>query len=92
MEKWNLKKIDFEPEVELVLLEFIKKHQTYKKMLDARINDLLNFPDLVWASAVFDDNDSNTAEFITYHQQIDLAGKVYRKNGLIYITHFEFHR
>ncbi len=92
MGKWGLTKIDFDPETEKALKEFIKDHSDYKKMLDARINDLLNFPELVWASAVFDKKDSNVGEFITYHQQIDLAGKVYRKTGVIYITHFEFHR
>src|SRR5271157_4118295 len=92
MEKWGLRCIEFEPETEKALKEFIKDHSEFKKMLDARINDLLNFPELVWASAVFDRKDSNVGEFVTYHQQIDLAGKVYRKTGVIYITHFEFHR
>ena len=91
MEKWKLTFIDFEPETEKALEDFIKDHSEYKKMLDDRINDLLNFPDLVWASAVFDRKNSNFGEFVTYHQQIDLAGKVYRKTGVIYITHFEFH-
>ena len=92
MGKWGLRNIEFEPETEKALKEFIKDNPVYKEMLDSRINDLLNFPELVWASAVFDRKDSNLGEFVTYHQQIDLAGKVYRKTGVIYITHFEFHR
>lgn len=92
MKKWNLKKIDFELEVEKALRLFITKNPTYKRMLEERINDLLNFPDLIWATAVFDKAESEQGEFVTFHQQIDLAGVVYRKTGVIYITHFEFHR
>lgn len=92
MKKWNIQSIDFDPETGKVLQEFIKKNPTYKKMLDARIKDLLNFPELIWATAVFDQFDSNEGEFVTCHQQMDLAGKVYRKSRIVYITHFEFHR
>ena len=92
MEKWHIKAIDFDPATGKALLAFLEDNPTYKKMVDARIGDLLNFPDLAWASSITDREDSNRAEFVTYHQQIDLAGKVYRKSGVVYITHFEFHR
>lgn len=92
MKKWDIKDIAFDPTVEKALRVFLRGNPTYKKMLDARINDLLNFPELVWASALIDDEDSNEAEFVTHNQQIDLAGKVYRKSGLVYITYFAFHR
>ncbi len=48
-------------------------------MLDSRINDFLNFPELVWASAVFDRKDSNVGDFVTCHEQIDLAGRIANK-------------
>ncbi len=92
MEKWNIKSIDFDDEVKISIRKFIKDNPTFKKMLDERINDLINFPELFWASAVLDKENPDFAEFVTYHQQIDLAGYAKRKEGLAVVTHFEFHR
>jgi hypothetical protein len=92
MGSWTIRFIDFEPDAEKAMKEFIKKNSKYKKMLEDRINDLLNFPELVWASALFDKEDSDLAEFVTYHQQLDLAGYAKRGEGKVVITHFEFHR
>ncbi len=92
MGKWRIRFIDFDPEVEAALRDFIGKNPVYKRILDARLNDLLNFPELIWATAVFDQADSNEGEFVTKHQQMELAGKVYRRSRTVYITHFSFHR
>ena len=92
MEKWKIHSIDFDDDTKKAIKVFTKNHSTFKKMLDDRISDLLNFPELFWASPVFDQEDSDFAEFVTYHQQIDLAGYVRRGKGIATITHFEFHR
>jgi hypothetical protein len=42
--------------------------------------------------AVLDKENPDFAEFVTYHQQIDLAGYAKRKEGMAVVTHFEFHR
>jgi hypothetical protein len=90
MKNWNLKEIEFEDGVWDAIAAFLKDNPKYKKMLEERINDLLNFPDLAWQSA----HGANESEgyFTTRNQQIHLAGKAYRKKGLIVITHFSFHR
>lgn len=92
MEKWKIQFIDLDPDVERTIRRFIAANPVYGKMLEERINDLLNFPELVWATAVFDQIDSNEGEFITQHQQMVLAGKVYRRSKTAYITYFSFHK
>ncbi len=90
MKKWTIRTIEFEPAVREQLKDFAAENPGYKKLLEARINDLLNFPDLVWQSA-FLEND-NVGYFLTKNQQIELAGKAYKDQSLILITHFSFHR
>ena len=51
MEKWNLKEVKFEEGVYEAVEAFLEVNPGYKKMLEDRINDLLNFPDLVWQAA-----------------------------------------
>jgi hypothetical protein len=90
MKKWTIQTIEFEPAVRDQLKDFAVKNPAYKKLLEIRLNDLLNFPDLVWQSA-FLEND-NVGHFLTNNQQIELAGKAYKDKALILITHFSFHR
>jgi hypothetical protein len=90
MPKWNLKGIEFEGGVHNAIKAFLKDNPKYKKMLEDRINDLLNFPDLFWQSANVENQ--NEGYFTTKNQQINLAGKAYKNKGLVVITHFNFHR
>ncbi|HTA76618.1 MAG TPA: hypothetical protein VK791_05635 [bacterium] len=90
MSKWSLKEIEFEEGVHNAMKAFLKENPRYKKILEERINDLLNFPELFWQSAHVENE--NEGYFATKNQQINLAGKAYKKKGLIVITHFSFHR
>jgi hypothetical protein len=90
MAKWNLKDVEFEDGVWDTIEAFLKDNPKYKKILEDRINDLLNFPELFWQSAHVENE--NEGYFTTKNQQINLAGKVYKKKGLIVISHFSFHR
>jgi hypothetical protein len=88
--KWEIKNIEFEPEVRHKLKEFAEKNPTYKKQLEDRLNDLMNFPELVWQSTFIESED--IGHFLTKNQQIELAGKAYKDKHLVLITHFSFHR
>lgn len=90
MPNWNLREVEFEAGVWDAMEAFLKGNPKYKKMLEERINGLLNFPDLVWQSAHVE-NESE-GYFTTRHQQINLAGKAYKEKRLIVVTHFSFHR
>ena len=90
MKNWKIENIEFEPEAARVLKEFISKNPTYKRLIETRINDLLNFPDLAWQSAFIESE--TEGYFLTKNQQIELAGKAYKDKGRILITHFSFHR
>ncbi len=89
MERWDLKIIDFEPGVMESIKAFTKDNQQYAKQIDDRINDLLNFPDLIWQSTAFKSKD--IGHFFTRNQQIELGGKVYRKEGRVLVSYFSFH-
>jgi hypothetical protein len=90
VKKWGIKHIEFEPEVRIELKDFVEKNPAYKKLLDDRLNDLMNFPELVWQSAFIESED--VGYFLTRNQQIELAGKAYKAKHLVLITHFSFHR
>jgi hypothetical protein len=89
MKNWKIENIEFEPEAVKTLKEFVSKNPNYKKLIDARINDLLNFPDLIWQSAFIESGAEGY--FLTKNQQIELAGKAYQDKRLILVTHFSFH-
>jgi hypothetical protein len=89
MERWDLKIVDFEPGVMEKIKDFAKDNPQYAKQIDARINDLLNFPDLIWQSTAIKSKD--IGHFFTRNQQIELGGKVYRKEGRVLVSHFSFH-
>ena len=91
MEKWNIKRIEFAPGVKEKIDFFVdEQHPELKKMVEDRIKDLLNYPDLLWQ--IVEMEDRVNGRFITKNQQIELAGKVSRKKSLAVITHFGFHR
>ena len=90
MENWKITNIIIHPDVLAALELFRDEHKGLGPLLDKRINDLLNYPELVWATAVFDGADSTFGEFITRGQKIDLAGTA-QKNGPATITFFEYH-
>ncbi len=90
MKHWKIKTIEFEAGARLLLNDFLAKNPTYGKMVDERVDDLLNYPDLMWQSAHLVDGDFGY--FVTRNQQLDLAGKVYRARHLALVTHFVFHR
>lgn len=90
MERWKVESIDFEPHAQKAMAAFLEKNPTYKKMVQDRINDLLNFPELVWYS-VFIETEV-TGDFYTKGQQIELAGKAYKVEKRIVVTHFSYHR
>ena len=89
MKRWDIKKVEFEPGIWEEIERFVGNHPQYRKMIQERINDLMEFPDLFWQSAHI--RDENHGYFLTRNQQIELAGKVYRKESLIRVTHFSFH-
>lgn len=89
MEKWKITVIEFESHARQALAEFIEKYPAYEKMIEARINDLLNYPDLTWQT-VFIESET-IGVFYTKNQQIELAGKAYKIQKRVTITHFSFH-
>ncbi len=66
------------------------EYPQYEGMLQARIDDLIRFPELLWQEAHIVDED--TGYFVTHNQRLELAGKVYRGKGLVLITHFSCRR
>ena len=91
MEKWNIKRIEFASGVKEKIDFFVdEQHPELKEMVEGRIKDLLNYPDLLWQIVEMEDRENG--RFITKNQQIELAGKVSRKESLAVITHFGFHR
>jgi len=91
MEPWDIQHIEFDPAVWDAIELFLDVNPNYESMVTERINDLRNFPDLIWASAVIDPLTPNEATFVTNNQQLDLAGKVYRLTHTALIAHFSFH-
>ncbi len=89
--KWKIIDIELTPEVATAIDAFVDEHPKYADILDERINDLLNFPELFWASAVLDKKSQDRAIFVTNHQQIDLAGTANKLTGKVIITYFAFH-
>ena len=89
--KWKINDIELTPDVATAIDAFVDEHPKYADILDDRINDLLNFPELLWASAVLDKKNPDRATFVTNHQQIDLAGTANRSTGKVVITYFAFH-
>jgi hypothetical protein len=90
VDSWNIIEVIIHPDLQPAIELFQDEHKDLVKLLEKRINDLMNYPELVWATAVFDSPHSKTGEFITKGQKIDLAGTA-RKNGPVTITFFEFH-
>jgi hypothetical protein len=90
MKNWGIESIEFEPEAAKAIKAFAEVNPTYKKQIEDRVNDLLNFPELVWQSAFV--KGGKEGYFLTKNQQIELAGKVYKDRRLVLITHFSFHR
>lgn len=89
MKKWNITRIEFESGVWKEIQDFVARHPQYKKMIEDRLNDLLDFPDLFWQSAHI--VDENHGYFLTKNQKIELAGKIDRQKALALVTHFSFH-
>jgi hypothetical protein len=89
MKSWDLETVEFAEGVYVAMETFLAKNPRYQKVLEDRINDLLNFPDLVWQSAHMENE--NEGYFVTTNQQINLAGKAFRNKKLILITYFSFH-
>ena len=90
MKTWGINNLEFDPAVWTQIKAFVEKHPELEALLQERLNDLLEFPDLFWQTARI--VDAEHGYFVTRNQQIELAGKVYRSKSLALVTHFSFRR